>query len=202
MVNLPILSDLELNYSSLAGVGACVLVMGMVMLSSIYPARKASELGVPDIERRWKLPPTKEARLTLQLPFTVSLKEAPGLVAFLKEYLDSHVDVSVGNFYVENVKAGPSLVEGSGTGVTAQFWLTPFDLGVSQYTTFALTLMEDMHVCGVQVDIERLSGDASSWRRANSHFMTNMRGQFLIWRNLTPQARAEYVGRGKDYAFA
>jgi hypothetical protein len=202
MVNVPILSDLELNYSSLAGVGACVLVMGMVMLSSIYPARKASELGVPDIERRWKLPPTKEARLTLQLPFTVSLKEAPGLVAFLKEYLDSHVDVSVGNFYVENVKAGPSLVEGRGTGVTAHFWLTPFDLGVSQYTTFALMLMEDMHVCGVQVHIERLSGDASSWRRANSHFMTNMRGQFLIWRNLTPQARAEYVERGKDYAFA
>jgi hypothetical protein len=32
--------------------------------------------------------------------------------------------------------------------------------------------------------------------------MTNMRGQFLIWRNLTPQARAEYVERGKDYAFA
>ncbi len=202
MVNVPILSDLELNYSSLAGVGACVLVMGMVILSSIYPARKASELGVPDIERRWKLPPTKEARLTLQLPFTVSLKEAPGLVAFLKEYLDSHVDVSVGNFYVENVKAGPSLVEGRGTGVTAQFWLTPFDLGVSQYTTFAIMLMEDMHVCGVQVHIERLSGDASSWRRANSHFMTNMRGQFLIWRNLTPQARAEYVERGKDYAFA
>jgi len=202
MVNVPILSDLELNYSSVAGVGACILVMGMVMLSSVYPARKASELGVPDIERRWKLPTTKEARLTLNLPFTVSLKEAPGLIAFLKEYLDSHVDVSVGSFYVENVKAGAAIVEGRGTGVTAQFWLTPFDLGVSQYTTFSLMVMEDMNVCGVSVDIERLSGDASSWRRANGYFMTTMRGQFLIWRNLTPEARAEYVERGKDYAFA
>ena len=219
VINVPILSDLELNYSSLAGVGACILVMGMVMLSAVYPARKASELGVPDIERRWKLPPTKETRISLHLPFTVSLKEAPGLIAFLKEFLDSHVDVSVGNFYVENVKAGPSVLESKGgfsetgpnampetqrrgTGVTAQFWLTPFDLGVSQYTTFSLTVMEDMNVCGVHVDIERLSGDASSWRRANGYFMTTMRGQFLIWRNLTPEARAEYVERGKDYAFA
>jgi hypothetical protein len=115
--------------------------------------------------------------------------------------LDSHVDVSVGNFYVENVRAGASVVEGKGTGVTAQFWLTPFDLGVSQYATFTLKLLEEMNVCGVEAHIERLSGDASSWRRANSHFMTTMRSQFLIWRNLTPEARADYVRRGKEFGW-
>ena len=202
LIDIPVFAALDLNYSSLAGVGACILVMGMVMLSSVYPARKASELGVPDIERRWKLPRTEDTGVTLHLPFTVSPHEAPGLIAFLKEYLDSHIDVSVGNFYVENVEAGPSLVDGQGTGVTAQFWLTPFDLGVSQYTTFTLRMLEDLDVCGVTVHIERLSGDASSWRRANSHFMTDMRKQFLIWRNLTPEARAGYVARGKEYAFA
>jgi hypothetical protein len=107
-LDLPILSALNLNYSSLSGVGACILVMGMVMCSAIYPSRKASELGVPDIERRWKLPKTSEAFITLSLPFTVSRNEAPGLVAFLKEYLDAHVDVSAGSFYVENVEAGQS----------------------------------------------------------------------------------------------
>ncbi|MCX5757194.1 MAG: ABC transporter permease, partial [Candidatus Hydrogenedentes bacterium] len=168
VLSIPLLNTLELNYSSLAGVAACLLVMGMVLLSSIYPARKASELGVPDIERRWKLPPTKEARITLQLPFTVSMNEAPGLVAFLKEYLDSHVDVSVGNFYVEEVQAGPAVAGGAGTGVTARFWLTPFDLWISQFTTITLRELEDMKVCGVEVAIERLSGDASSWRRAIS----------------------------------
>ena len=66
---------------------------------------------------------------------------------------------------------------------------------------FSLVLLEEMNVCGVDVRIERLSGDASSWRRANSHFMTTMRTQFLIWRNLTPQARADYVARGKEFAF-
>ena len=197
---------LELNYSSMAGVGACILVMGMVMLSSIYPARKASELGVPDIERRWKLPRTKESFLMLHLPFTVSVAEAPGLVAFLKEYLDSHVDVSVGNFYVEDVIAGPKVAADNGlegvraTAIRARTWLTPFDLGVSQYTTFLLRVLEDMPVCGVDVCLDRLSGDAGSWRRANGYFMTTMRGQFLMWRNLSPAARAEYVERGKDYA--
>lgn len=200
-LDIEALAMLNLNYSSLAGVGACVLVMAMVLLSSAYPARKASQLGVPDIERRWKLPPTKESRVTINLPFTVSPREAQGLVAFLKEYLDSHIDVSVGSFYVENVEAGPAVTD-SGTGVTAQFWLTPFDLGVSQYTTFYLELLPNMDVCGVRVEIERLSGDAGSWRRANSGFMMDMRSQFLIWRNLTPAVRAGYVERGRDYALA
>lgn len=198
--DLPVLRALNLNYSSLAGVGACILVMGMVILSAVYPSRKATELGVPDIDRRWKLPRTKESRIRLMLPFTVSLREAPGLVAFLKEFLDSHVDVSVGNFYVEKVEARPGIAEGRSSGVTAQFWLTPFDLGVSQFTTFVLHVLEDMGVCGVYVDIERLSGDASSWRRANGRFMTGMREQFLIWRNLKPETRAAYVARGKRYA--
>ena len=200
--DLGMLAALDLNYSSLAGVGACILVMIMTLASAYYPARKATEIGVPDIERRWKLPPTKEASVTLELPFTVSPREAQGLVAFLKEYLDSHVDVSVGSFYVENVRAGRDVAGHNGTGVTAQFWLTPFDLGVSQHTTFILRVIEGMDVCGVHVRLERLSGDAGSWRRANGHFMTDMRSQFLIWRNLTPDTRSEYVERGKDFALA
>ena len=187
---------------SLAGVFACVGVMAVVLLSTIYPARKASEIGVPDIERRWKLPKTKETEITLELPFTVSPDEAQGLVAYLKEYLDSHGDVSVGSFYVENVLAGPQIAEGKGTGIRGQFWLTPFDLGVSQHTAFVLRRVTGMDVCGVQVRIERLSGDAGSWRRANSYFMTTMRSQFLMWRNLRSEVRAEYVVRGKDYALA
>jgi len=202
VVELPLFGALNLNYSSLAGVGACILVIAMTLASSYYPSRKATELGVPDIERRWKLPPTKEAQITLHLPFTVSPLEAQGLVAFLKEYLDSHVDVSVGHFYVENVEAGPQVSGNGGIGVRGQFWLTPFDLGVSQYTTFILQMIEGMDVYGVQVRIERLSGDASSWRRANSRFMTDMRSQFLMWRNLTPEARRSYVQRGEEFAEA
>lgn len=202
LADLPVLSALNLNYSSLAGVFACLIVMGVVLLSSLYPARKASEIGVPDIERRWKLPKTKDARVTLELPFTVSHHEAQGLVAYLKEYLDSHVDVSVGTFYVENVEAGPEVADGAGTGVRGQFWLTPFDLGVSQYTTIILHDLEGMDVCGAQVQLERLSGDAGSWRRANSRFMTDIRSQFLIWRNLGPDARSTYVERGAAYKIA
>ncbi|MCP4644689.1 MAG: FtsX-like permease family protein, partial [bacterium] len=199
-LDVPMLSALDLNYSSLAGVGACVLVIMMTLASAYYPSRKATEIGVPDIERRWRLPKTKEPRITLDLPFTVSLLEAQGLVAYLKEYLDSHVDVSVGSFYVEGIEAGPNVVDNQGTGVTGQFWLTPFDLGVSQRTTFVLRILEGMDVCGVQVRLERLSGDAGSWRRANGHFMTDMRSQFLMWRNLTPDVRMDYVERGKEYA--
>lgn len=200
VLDITALGALNLNYSSLAAVGACLVVMAIVMLSAAYPARKASEIGVPDIDRRWKLPKTKEAVIILDLPFTVSPGEAQGLVAFLKEYLDSHVDVSVGSFYVEDIEAGPKVSGNGGTGVKGRFWLTPFDLGVSQYTTFALRKIRGLDVLGVCVRIDRLSGDAGSWRRANGHFMTDMRSQFLIWRNLSPAVRAEYIERGREFA--
>lgn len=204
--HVPLLNALNLNYSSLAGVGACVLVIAMTMASAYYPSRKATQIGVPDIERRWRLPVTREPRLSLELPFTVSKTEAQGLVAFLHEYFESHVDVSVGSFYVEDIEAGPAVAqdghEGAATGIAGRFWLTPFDLGVSQRTVIVLQEIEDMDVCGVQVLLERLSGDAASWRRANGHFMADIRGQFLIWRNLSPEVRSQYVLRGKDAALA
>ncbi len=50
------LSGFTLNYSALSTVISSVLVMAVVMLSSIYPARQASMMAVPDVTRRWKLP--------------------------------------------------------------------------------------------------------------------------------------------------
>ncbi len=39
------------NYSSLAGVGAMVMVMVVVLLSVIYPSRVASRIAIPDVSR-------------------------------------------------------------------------------------------------------------------------------------------------------
>jgi ABC-type antimicrobial peptide transport system, permease component len=44
------------NYSSLAGVGAMIAVMVVVLLSVIYPSRVASHIAIPDVTRTWNLP--------------------------------------------------------------------------------------------------------------------------------------------------
>ena len=51
LIELNLLAGFTLNYSSLSAVLSCMLVMAVVMLSTIYPARKASQMAVPDVTR-------------------------------------------------------------------------------------------------------------------------------------------------------
>ena len=50
------LQGLTVNYSALSTVTSSMLVMLVVLLSSLYPARQASLIAVPDVTRRWKFP--------------------------------------------------------------------------------------------------------------------------------------------------
>jgi hypothetical protein len=52
--------------------------------------------------------------------------------------------------------------------------------------------MED--VFEILLDLERVSGDVSSWRRVNRRFLNTMRKQFLIWRTLRAEERDKYLG--------
>ena len=47
---------LELNYSSLAAIAVTIVSMAVVVLSTLYPSKRASEIASPGIERRWALP--------------------------------------------------------------------------------------------------------------------------------------------------
>ncbi|HIE09399.1 MAG TPA: ABC transporter permease, partial [Armatimonadetes bacterium] len=50
-----LLPGIYLNYSSVSAVASTLIVMLVVLLSTIYPARKASQIAVPAIERKWRL---------------------------------------------------------------------------------------------------------------------------------------------------
>ena len=50
---------ITVNYSSTAGVAAMVLVMGVVLLSVIYPSKLASNIAIPDVNRSWTMPETR-----------------------------------------------------------------------------------------------------------------------------------------------
>ncbi len=52
--------------------------------------------------------------------------------------------------------------------------------------------MED--VFEILLDLERVSGDVSSWRRVNRRFLNTLRKQFLIWRTLRAEERDRYLG--------
>ncbi len=52
-------SGITVNYSSLSGVAAMILVILVVLISAIYPSRVAAEIAIPDVNRSWTLPASK-----------------------------------------------------------------------------------------------------------------------------------------------
>lgn len=191
------LPGFQLNVSSLAAVGASVLVMVVVIASTLYPARMASRLAMPAAEMGWRLPVPEKDRLTVVLPFTVTGGQATGVNLFLKEYLDAHTEVAVGDFACEGVTLERGLVGVAG-GLSLGFvvWLTPYDLGVSQRAALRTTPTDDAAIFDLTLVIDRLSGDNPSWLRLNRVFLNVIRKQFLIWRTLGKAGQQAYVMRG------
>lgn len=193
------LTGFTLNYSSLSAVSAAFLVIAVVLLSTVYPARKASQMAVPDVSRKWKLPEPDGDHWQFDFPFTVGAQEVLGLSVFLIGYFDSYSEESVGTFYTDGARLGGFDTEnGQGYTIEMNVWLAPFDLGVSQHVLFRAVPMAEHRVYGIQLTIERLSGEDASWKRVNQRFMNVIRKQFLIWRTIAPSAKLEYRQQGAD----
>ena len=199
LIELNLLTGFTLNYSSLSAVTSSMLVMAVVMLSSIYPARKASQMAVPDVTRRWRLPDPEGDEWNFEFPFTVSGHDVLGLCVFLIGYFDSYSEESIGTFYTDGAKLGGIDTDnGQGYTIDMNIWLAPFDLGVSQHVTLRAIPESEHNIYAVALQIQRLSGEDASWRRVNQRFMNVIRKQFLIWRTVDSEAKESYRGQGRE----
>ncbi|MCS7223472.1 MAG: M28 family peptidase [Armatimonadetes bacterium] len=196
-VNYQILAGLNLNYSSVAAAFTVFVVMATVLGSTLYPAWKASQVSVPGIERRWRLPEPEGDYLKILLPFTVSSSQAIGIIMFLKEYMEAHADYSLGSFSTDRVQMSAHPNEhGESYRLECMVWLQPYDLGVSEYFIIETRPTEDIFVNTVHITLRRESGDESSWLRVTRNFLNLIRKQFLLWRTLTPETKEHYVRAG------
>ncbi|MDE2701053.1 MAG: ABC transporter permease, partial [Gemmatimonadota bacterium] len=192
------LQGLTVNYSALSTVTSSMLVMLVVLLSSLYPARQASMMAVPDVTRRWKFPEPEGDRWHFEFPFTVGGKDVFGLSVFLVDYFQAHAGESLGTFYTDGARFGAMETEtGQGHTIDTTIWLAPYDLGVSQQVHFEALPTGEHNIFAMALTIDRLSGDASSWRRVNQNFMNALRKQFLIWRTVAPEDKAQYTEKGQ-----
>jgi cell division protein FtsX len=89
---------ITVNYSSLAGVAAMMLVILVVLVSVIYPSRVAASIAIPDVTRAWTLPEPEGMEMKLTLPFLMKYTEQLGIGGYLREYYFAHKDVSHGLF--------------------------------------------------------------------------------------------------------
>ena len=198
LVNFGWLAGLTLNYSSMSTVVATIIVMIVVLLSTLYPAIKASRMAVPDIERKWKLPEPEGDVWHFNLPFTVLEEEALGLNVFMRDYFEAHADESASDFYTDQVAF--SAVEAEDAyQIGMMVWLAPYDLGVSQSIQFVTSPVggEEEDLYKITLDVHRESGEIASWKRVNRRFLNLLRKQLLIWRTFSVDIRAEFHERGR-----
>lgn len=194
-----LLKGLVLNYSSLSAVFATLIIFITVILSTLYPARKAAQMSVPDVTRKWILPEPKGDNWEFEFPFTVAEVEVLGLATFLTDYFNSYQDVSLGNFYTggaifnyEKLPTGKNRYI-----IETDIWLAPFDLGVSQHFKVIMEPMGQYEFYTINLMMKRGSGESTDWKRLNRRFLDGIRKQFLIWRTVSGDVKREYAEQGR-----
>ncbi|MBC7782483.1 MAG: ABC transporter permease [Burkholderiales bacterium] len=199
LLKLGWLGNVTMNYSGTSAMMTMGLILLIVLLSALVPARLASKIAAPSIERSWRVPAPKDDQIIAGLPFTINRTAAQGVVAYLAEFFEAHQEGSIGKFSAGKIEAfsGQSGDGKPTRGLKTVIWLTPFDLGVRQHLLLLIHPGEFPDIYEVQVVLQRLSGDDGSWWRMNRSFLTELRKQFLQWRSLSPLRMKDYVDESK-----
>ena len=204
-------TGITVNYSSLAGVAAMLLVIAVVLVSVIYPSRVAAAIAIPDVNRSWTLPPARANTIEVLLPFLMTYREHMSVGGYLVHYFEGHMDVSHGRFSTSKLgldfacETAPRLAHPAGKcpendceqpeclHLTSKVWLAPFDFGIMQRAEFKFKPSPDQRgFLEIHVRLVRESGESNIWHRINKGFLHDIRRQLLIWRSLDDDAKARF----------
>jgi hypothetical protein len=189
-------SGLSLNFSSISAVLSTLIVVAVVLLSTLWPAKKASEVATPAIQRSWNVPDPEGDDWKIRLPFAVTGDQAKGVNGFLAEWFQSYEGYSVGDFITEAIYSETYDSQyGLSYRIGCKAWLAPFDLGVSQHIKLETVPTELEDVYDLRLTLTRVSGDKANWQRVNRRFLNTLRKQFLIWRTLSGAERDRYMAQ-------
>ncbi|XXJ18327.1 FtsX-like permease family protein [Desulfovibrio caledoniensis] len=214
LAGTPLWAGMTANYSSTAGVAAMVLVIGVVLVSAIYPARVAANIAIPDVNKSWTMPEAEGDRMTVILPFLIKMAEMKSAGGFLRQYYLAHHDVSHGTFCTDDMRcnfldleereAAGGLTTGAGQDIPLsddlcfsmdlRAWLAPFDFGVRQKVKLVFC-PSDIYkgFRQIKVLIDREAGELTAWENLNRNFINDLRKQLLAWRSLDEEAVHHYA---------
>ena len=196
IMHFDLFHGLTLNYSSLSAVWATLIVIATVYISTLYPARLAANMAVPDVTRQWSFPKPTGDNWVFDFPFTVAGKEVQLMYVYLKTVFEAYGEGSSEDFIARNIRLTIQ------TNQNGQFfilkmrtWLAPYDLGISQDVTLTALPTGDHNIYKIEVTLNRLSGDIASWQRMNRNFLNVLRKRFLVWRTLPTSTRLIYQSK-------
>ncbi len=211
----PLWAGITVNYSSMAGVAAMVLVMVVVLISVLYPARVAARIAIPDVNRTFTLPEPVNDTIEVTLPFLMKYREHESIGGFIHNYLVSHRDISHGIF-----STGPVEIVFSCSTVDeihkmvaesdrpadlrclhlrTNVWLAPFDFGIMQMVDIQFCpALEGQDFLEIKITLHRQSGEAGVWKRINTAFLHELRKQLLVWRSYDQEAHEQLKDSFKE----
>ena len=194
-------AGITVNYSSLAGVAAMILVIAVVLISVIYPSKVAAKIAIPDVNRSFKLPAAVDDKIEVILPFFMKHEEHESIGGFIHSYLCGHQDISHGIFSTGPVdiifscatvaEIRDMIVKASDPSdmhcmhIRTKVWLAPFDFGIMQEADIQFCpARENSDYLEIKITLERYSGELGMWQRINTLFLHDIRKQLLIWRSI------------------
>jgi cell division protein FtsX len=204
-------AGITVNYSSLSGVAAMILVIIVVLVSTIYPSRIAAKIAMPDVKRSWTMPVTRGTHMEVVLPFLMKAGEDKSAAGYLYDYFRGHQDISHGLFSTGNLtlQFATTPADKTGPGHPAQpepacpmqdclqinslVWLAPFDFGIMQQIELLICHSQDEPgFMEIRLTMKRAAGEANVWRRVCRAFIHQLRRQLLVWRSLAAEQKSEY----------
>jgi hypothetical protein len=183
------------SFASMYIILVIALCLAVTMGSTAYPVRMASRATTPSLERRWKITSRpKGDEWFISLPFTSSIVEAMGIMAFMNEYFQANKVEHSGASFI--VRESTLVTKDGNIYLDASVVLPPYDAHIRQSVQIVSTpLREDRVSFGIR--IKRETGMRDPWIRSNYVFANAIRSQLLLWRALTPSNREEYIRIGK-----
>jgi ABC-type antimicrobial peptide transport system permease subunit len=184
------------NYASIFAMVSLLLLLLAALISSYYPARVASMLITPSLERKWK-PPTKpkDGLWEMPLPLRINqVEEVKGLILFLKEYYFG-AGVEKQNFRVDYVKINLSDPENLGMKIAVS--LAPYEAGVKEIVDISARWSDAEKSYLFVISIQKERGEESIWIKGSYEFVDDLRRQILLWRFLPKEERAKYIDLAK-----
>ena len=202
--NTALFSQLTFNYSSLSSVACMFLVFAVVFLASLYPARVAARMAMPDVNQSWTLPDPVGDRITMNLPFLLKREEETGVMNFLSTFYESHQDTANESFISDAISMDFDVPQPDSSGrefpacllFQTNVWLAPFDFGIKQTLHLhCCPSLDNEGYLEIAIQMVRMSGERSAWVRANRNFIKLLRKQMLLWRLLDAESKAAFSGR-------
>lgn len=189
--------DLNINYSSMSVVYVILFTIFIVIASSLYPAWVAIKTAAASSGKR-KTKIEDGNKMKIMFPFSFSAKNVLAIHSYIREYMQLHLDQSVGGFMATETAPPEFKGEGQEQEITYQYSisLAPFDLGVRQDFQIRSSYNKTVGAFMVETTSIRQAGSDSNWTATHRPFADGIRKYLLRWRALDDAIHQDHYQLG------